>query len=301
MKLSSLKNVFKASSWKALIHDYIGWNSPLRVIRWYALRIFRPFSYLKRRRMVKTIAPENRQRVQDLINNGAGIAKPDVDPVLLSEVCTELRNRADEMKIDPNDPNTKGKNFWKHLIGDGELTTESPFVRLALQPNVLETASQYMGEVPYLAYIHVALSHPTSNDGWKASQLWHQDYDDRKMCKLFVYCTDVHDEDDGPFTYIPRHLSTKVPNKIFPDRITDETMKKHVRDEDVERLIGPAESAFYIDTRNCYHLGSRIKEGHRRIAFMASFVSSGSLQHFDNGIKITTDISDLERLVLTHP
>ena len=223
----------------------------------------------------------------------------DLDPELIKEVCALLRQKADEVQIDPHADKT-GKNFWKHLLKDETLTTDSPYVRLALSPAVLKMACAYFGEVPYLSYIQVTYSHPTDNDSWKASQLWHEDYDDQKICKLFVYCTDVHEEEDGPFTYLPKHLSKDIPNSFIPGRITDDVMAKHVDlENDVRSVKGSAESAFYIGTRNCYHLGSRIADGHRRIALMIGFVTFASMNPFDNGVEITRDVSELERLVLT--
>ena len=76
-------------------------------------------------------------------------------------------------------------------------------------------------------------------------------------------------------------------------------MSKHVSDDKVTSMVGPEGTAFYIDTRNCYHLGSRITPGHRRIAYMASFVSFGALQSFNNGVRLTGPVSDFEKMVLT--
>lgn len=282
--------------WSELTH----WRSPFRVPRWYILRLIHPFAYARRKKLVWK--PENAEqertlRLAAVRQDGSGPAGLDLDPGLLSEVCTELQNRAKNVAIDAT-ADGKGKNFWKHLIDEDELTMDSPFLRLALQPSVLNMVGAYLGEVPYLAYIHSTLSHETDNASWKSSQLWHEDYDDRKMLKLFIYCTDVTSEDDGAFTYIPKHVSETVPNTFFPGRITDETMAKYVQDEDIKRMMGPAGTAFYIDTRNCYHLGSRIAAGHSRIAYMASFVSFASLQSFRNGINVSSRLDDVQKLVL---
>lgn len=229
---------------------------------------------------------------------GFAEAAPDVDSTLVKEVCEKLRKKAEGITIDPG-ADKSGKNFWKHLLRDEKLTTDSPYVKLALSPAVLNMAAQYFGEVPYLAYIQVTYSHPTDNASWKASQMWHQDYDDKKLFKLFVYCTDVKEAGDGPFTYLPKHLSNKIPNTFIPGRVEDDVMSKYVDlDKDVHVLMGDAESTFYIDTRSCYHLGSRIAEGHKRIAFMVGFVRYGSMNEFDNGIEITSELTDLEKLVL---
>ena len=296
----NLKNLFSPNAWHAAWKELTHWRSPFRIVRWYVLRVLHPFAFLQRRKLAwKPSADQQEQaeRLATVLRDGSDIAKPDLDPELLSQVCTELRTRGENVEIDPNGP-TKGKNFWKHLLTPEDLTSDSPFVQLALQPGVLNMVSAYLGEVPYLAYIHVTVSHETDNEGWKGSQLWHEDYDDRRMLKLFIYCTDVNGPDDGAFTFIPSHLSKTVPNSFYPGRISDEKMEKYVNDDAITRLTGPAESAFYIDTRNCYHLGSRIAPGHRRVAYMASFVSFAALQKFKNDIVVNHELNEVERLVL---
>lgn len=293
----SLLRIWRPASWQALYRDCTHWRSPFRIIRWYALRAVHPFAYLKRRRLVPTLTPEQQKRLALMQQKGFGPAQQDLDPKLLSELTATLRNMARDIHIDPNGDPTK-KNFWQLILKDQSLDTTNPFVRFVLQPDVLKMASGYFGEVPYVAYIHVALSHPTNNESWKASQLWHEDYDDRKILKLFVYCTDVNDEEDGPFTYIPRDASMHVKNSFFPGRIDDAAMGKYVKSSDYHSVKGPKNTAFYIDTRNCYHLGSRIAPGHTRLAFMASFVSFASLQPFSNGIKVISPLNEIERLVL---
>lgn len=281
-----------------IIRKLTHWRSPFRVFRCYWLRARHPLVLARRRKLARKLAPDQRARLDVLLQEGCGPATPDLDPALLAEVCAALRERLANQPTDPAVIRSKGKDFWTHLLDAKDLETDSPFVRLALQPAVIDMVSGYLGEVPYLAYIHVTVSRPTEVENYKSSQLWHEDYDDRKVLKLFIYCTDVADEDDGAFTYLPKPVSDRVPNSFFPKRISDEEMARHVTDKDISRMTGPAGTAFYVDTRNCYHLGSRIAPGHHRIAYMASFISFASLMAFDNEIKIKGSPSELERLVL---
>ena len=118
------------------------------------------------------------------------------------------------------------------------------------------------------------------------------------MFKLFIYCSDVNDEQDGEFTFIPKDVSLGVRNSFFPGRITDEEMTRQGKLHAARSIKGPAGTAFYIDTRGCYHLGSRVAMGHTRIAFIANYVTHASPQPFDNHITITGPLTETEQLVL---
>jgi hypothetical protein len=155
-----------------------------------------------------------------------------------------------------------------------------------------------LGELPYLAGINAHLAHGTHNEGWKASQLWHRDYDDRKMIKLFVYCSDVRDENDGAFTFLPKKISKNIRNSFYPQRISDETMAKLGYLQHQTKIQGPSGTVFYIDTRCCYHLGSRVAMGHSRIAFIINYVTYATPQPFHNGIRFAHPLTEEEKLVL---
>ncbi|MSR86553.1 hypothetical protein EXS70_00030 [Candidatus Peribacteria bacterium] len=278
------------------------YGSPFRVSRVYGLRLANFQSYLERRKgaqeKINALPPEQKQRWQVLEKEGFAPANADVDSGLLTQLCASLRERAKNVSYSTEAG--KGKNFWKQLETEADRESNSLLVKMAMQPAVLNMASAYLGEVPYLAAVEIYLSHGTENTGWQESQLWHCDYDDRKMIKLFIYCTDVNDEKDGEFTYIPKDLSKNVKNNFFPKRITDESMFEQVEKSKVQRVSGKAETAFYIDTRSCYHLGSRLATGHTRLAFSALYVTNTSLWPFENGIKIVDSLSKTERLVLQH-
>lgn len=248
--------------------------------------------------MIKLLTSEQKERWQLFEKSGCIPANPDLDPALLAQLCSSLRTRAKNVPYSTEAG--KGKNFWKQLETPEDRMSTSLLVRFALQPSILQIASAYLGEVPYLAAVEVYLSHGTENTAWQESQLWHRDYDDRRMVKLFVYCTDVNGEEDGAFTYIPKDLSRKVKNHFFPKRITDEAMFQQVRAEDVQRISGSTGSAFYIDTRNCYHMGSRLAMGHTRLAYAATYLTSASLWPFDNAIQVANILSGTEQLLLRH-
>lgn len=298
-------HIFSVTAWRKLIRDLCHMRSPFRIVRCYVLRTAHPLQTLKRRRLAWRLRkdPSHRERLESILREGVGIAQPDLDPSLLSEVCTELRRRAKSIVMDPTKEGAgKGNDFWKHLLTEDDLRTDRPFVRLALQPAVIRVASAYLGEVPHLASIKALISYPIERDELKGSQYWHQDYDDWKMIKLFIYVTDVRDERDGPFTYINAERSKKIPNTFFPGTVTDEIIKKYSSEGDICHLLGPAESAFYVDPASCYHQGSRLAPGHYRIVYMASFITFAAknpfMEGYDTKIIVNTNLSEMERLVV---
>ena len=110
------------------------------------------------------------------------------------------------------------KSFWVSLLDedlvDGAFATDHPFVRYALQPAVLRIMGDFMHELPQLSDVLLTLSRPTENKPLTYSQLWHLDHDDKRVCKLFIYLTDVRDTADGPLTFIPAPSSKPFRNTI---------------------------------------------------------------------------------------
>jgi hypothetical protein len=170
------------------------------------------------------------------------------------------------------------KDFWVHVLEsemvDGSLPASSPYARFALQPEVLSVLSEIYGELPRLSYVAITRSLPTESD-YQISQLWHRDYDDTRVIKLFVYLTDVG-EGDGPFTFLPAPISDQV----------GFTLRSHQSDERIGRSVdlgqavsmsGPKLTAFMVETSRCLHMGSRVEAGHSRLMYTATYVSAPAI------------------------
>jgi hypothetical protein len=203
-----------------------------------------------------------------------------VDGALLTELLAEAEGLLAGAE---NAPRSKTKNYWSQLL-PRDLDASSIYVRFALQERILKLIGAYFGESPFLQDINILASFATDSEKWQDSQLWHQDYGDSKVLKLWVYLTDVQTPETGPFTYLPGHLSRRVPNP-FQRRVSDETMAAAGFDKQAVAVTGPRASTFLIDTRRCYHQGSRVAQGHRRVAYVATYVSFASLSGSGNQVK----------------
>ena len=167
------------------------------------------------------------------------------------------------------------KNIWLHLLDgervDGSLPADSPFARFALQAPLLAALAEYYGELPMLDYVTLTYSGPVEGE-LKFSQLWHRDHDDTRVVKLFVYLTDVADE-DGPFTFIPGPQSDRAGFSRRSHR-GDAAIAARIDVAAAVRMIAPRLSAFLVETSRCLHMGSRVAPGHERLMYTASFISA---------------------------
>jgi hypothetical protein len=290
----SLQRKFKKYQQK-----YYAPGSPLRYLRKAVLAVRHPGSGIRRSRLGETLtaslSPEALRRVAELNQTGYTEAGEEIDGALLTEL-----EQATEAKRASGADGAKIRSYFSALVNESDLNRESIFVRFALQPAVREIACAYFDrKVPYLADVQVLMSHGTDNKTWEESQLWHRDYADSKTIKLWVYLTDVDSPEKGPFTYLPLDASNRVKNNFFPGRVSDEAMISSGLAKAAQEVYGRRRKAFYIDTSRCYHLGSRLKQGEIRIAYVATFISHRPLYPFNNRIKTNGELPEVEKLLLS--
>lgn len=190
------------------------------------------------------------------------------------------------------------KGFWKKLTTPEDLEEGSPYVQFAMQEHILRIVSAYFNQIPYLAHIDLIVSEPTEGDAWKKSQLWHKDYNDSTTVKLWTYFSDVKTEEDGPLTFIPAGESSRVRASRFPVHKPDKLMEKYNVLDKKTQITGDKLSSFFIDTFRCYHQGSRVAEGHRRVALAATYVSFASYYRYENHVHWKSAPTELQNMVL---
>jgi len=167
------------------------------------------------------------------------------------------------------------KDFWVRLSDEDlkkGMTEDHPLVRLSLKENLLRVVSGYLQQAPYLEYILLTFSQP-SPQPLKSSQLWHQDHDNDRMIKFFVYLSDVNKTDDGPFTLLSREANGSIRNSFFPRHLSDSEVEGQYPLKHAVQIKGPRFSAFLVDTSVCYHMGSRVAEDHSRLMSTSLYVT----------------------------
>lgn len=144
-----------------------------------------------------------------------------------------------------------------------QLTRESPYLRFALQPDVLDAVSAYLGVIPLLVYVDVWYS--CYRTGLSNSQLFHCDWGALSQVKVFVHASNV-DASSGPLVVVGAERSQRIRdgiryNYIRPGVIRDDQLGSFLGKEDSRALTGPPGTVAFVDTSRCFHYGSRLHEG----------------------------------------
>jgi hypothetical protein len=194
------------------------------------------------------------------------------------------------------------KSFWVSLLDedlvDGAFATDHPFVRYALQPGMLRIIGDYMHDLPQLSDVLLTLSRPTENKTLSYSQLWHLDHDDKRVCKLFIYLTDVRDTADGPFTFIPAPSSRAFRNTI-KSHMSDDKVFARVDRSAVKELVAPRLTSFIVNTARCLHMGSRILSDRTRLLYTATYIQPPRMYPEPAPrFRAVGPLSDIERTVM---
>lgn len=194
------------------------------------------------------------------------------------------------------------KSFWVSLLDEdlvnGAFATDHPFVRYALQPGMLRIIGDYMHDLPQLSDVLLTLSRPTENKALSYSQLWHLDHDDKRVCKLFIYLTDVRDTADGPLTFIPAPASKPFRNTIKSHMSDDKVFAKVDRSA-VKELVAPRLTSFIVNTARCLHMGSRILSDRTRLLYTATYIQPPRMYPEPAPrFRAVGPVSDIERAVM---
>lgn len=182
-----------------------------------------------------------------------------------------------------------------------DLTLESPFIKLALHPEIIECVSEYLGQVPRLNTIEVWYSRYTPNP--LSSTLFHTDAEYSKQAKLFIYGNDVINQDNGPFNLYDAKDSKRA-MKHFKYRsnssIDSAELKNLLKEENLISIQGKKGTAFIVDTSNTLHSGSLIKDNtNHRITIMFHFLPYLSNKKFyDFSHLISPQHSRMQKTIL---
>ncbi len=272
---------------------YYSSGSPLRYGR-KLLYLKHVASFFARKRIADSLANDSKTQagLRELEESGFLPLGPNE-----SSLYPELEKAANErIKSNVSAKPFASRDYFGQLLQAEDFKTESIFVRFALQEEYLKLASTYFGHVPKLLTVSLLQSKPTEGD-WTESQLWHRDYDDSRILKIFVYFTDVTSAKNGPFTYIPAKISKTVKNEFIPRRISDAAMAENGGASHGKAVLGTKGTTFMIDTARCYHQGSRCKDS-IRVAYLATFTSMAPLYPALSKIDASTTLSPLEALAV---
>jgi hypothetical protein len=129
-----------------------------------------------------------------------------------------------------------GKEFLVRKYSWGvQLGLDDPWLRLGVNPRLLDLANAYLEMWSKLEYVDVWYTAPAGDVERRASQRWHRDFNDRHLLKAFLYLVDV-DERTGPFEYVPRSAPGGELDRLWPWRPLGDNYPPD--DEFAERVNG---------------------------------------------------------------
>lgn len=142
---------------------------------------------------------------------------------------------------------------------------------------IYDIATLYFGSIPRITNIDYWLNVPEPEERAPfASQLWHRDYEDRKLLKFFMYFTDV-DEGRGAFSLISQTHYGTTDAKQFPTKpplgvtVSDKDVNAQFKEERIRKFEVPALTIVLVDT-SALHRGGYCTSG-ERFLFTSTFTS----------------------------
>jgi hypothetical protein len=134
------------------------------------------------------------------------------------------------------------------------------------RPEILELARQYLGCEPTLSSLRIDWSFHCEAGPPPDVQRFHRDYDDWRFFKLFVYLTDV-EEQNGPHEFVARsHVAS---GKLFATPFEPSEILWTYGQNSIVRVLGPMGTTFLVDTWGI-HRGS-VPQAGRRLMFQAQY------------------------------
>jgi hypothetical protein len=176
----------------------------------------------------------------------------------------------------------KGKDFLvrKYDVG-GVVGLDNPWLSACLSRRLLDIANEYLQLWSKLEYLDLWYSLPVGEDAErKASQIWHRDFDDSHLLKVFLYLSDV-DERSGPFEYVPgshpggRFAGVHPWQPMGVGRISDKELAKYVPDDSVRTFTAPRGTLIFCNTSGLHRGG--FAEANPRVLAAVTYCSPASL------------------------
>jgi hypothetical protein len=251
-------------------------RSPLRYAVKTGVSAWNLNEKLERRRQAQLldVTAAERAKAEDLNRNGYVVVTELMDPTIQQLFAEAGVLRLKDIDAAETKQASTWKKFWVRLLDaemqDGRLSADNIFVRYALQPAVINVVATALGEIPWLDYVLLSYSRYAGDD-LSSSQLWHRDHDDVRVIKLFSYLTDVEEDGDGPFTFLPRQATEKFGYPLLGSHFPDGQIFEKVPRADVKVMKAPRLTSFMVDTAKCLHMGSRMAPGHGRLLYTATF------------------------------
>ena len=199
------------------------------------------------------------------------------------------------------------KTYLKQLFDlNPTVDINNKFIQLAVDEKVLQIINSYFGLNSRLTYFSLDLVEPVGDSAPTMSQKWHRDPEDKIMCTMFLYLTDVGPE-NGPLHYVKNSQYGGRYGKIFPQKPPrgyyppEGAVDKAVKLEDIKVFTCRAGTIAFFDTAGL-HYGGYAKSG-QRLSFSSRYISRAGYMddrlRYPEGFKEKIkDLNPLEKYAL---
>ncbi len=191
----------------------------------------------------------------------------ELEQVARTEVCEliDTKNNSTNSIYDESNPVAV-----RYELPEDKIIQSSAAQRIICDSSLHEVAKQYLECEPVQDLVAMWWSTSINTEASSsAAQQFHFDLDRIRFLKLFIYLTDVN-EDNGPHVYIPTS-HRNLPTMLRRDgRHSDLEVKEHYRREVL--VTGKRGLVFMADTRGL-HKGLPLKSGHR-LMFQTEYANS---------------------------
>lgn len=180
---------------------------------------------------------------------------------------------------------SRKKKFLAYLWDNSPtLLFSNPILSVSRNESIIAPVSKYFGLLPRLSFMSVNKTFLSGGEDAAGSQRWHRDptWGDERMCKVFVYLSDVQNVDAGPFTFVKKSHATGAKGHIFPARPPyglyppEGAVEESFSQDDVISCLGEEGTVIFCDTSGLHKGGnSKTKE---RVMMTLYYSSPASLQ-----------------------
>lgn len=140
-----------------------------------------------------------------------------------------------------------------------------------------EIARRYFRQNVRITNLDYWLNFPSaSKDSPKGSQLWHRDYEDRQLLKVFIYFNKII-ESNGPLSYVQNTHYFENKENLFPTTpplgvvVPEDEITRSFSEGDIVSFKVPHLSVVFVDTSGL-HKGGLCESG-IRFSFTATYTS----------------------------
>jgi hypothetical protein len=230
---------------------------------------------------------------QSLDNKGVLIFKKIFSKKNINLLLNKLNNKKMYNKLNGKliynniDIFKNNNNVW-WLNNPNEIYQFDFIQQLITNSYILKLIQKYLRSTPIFFSSNFWVSYPGKTEN---TQIFHQDFDDIKFLKIFIYLNDVNEE-NGPHFYVQSSLNNIINKNNLPSdyklsgRINDKFFNNYKKD--VLKITGNEGTIILEDTKG-FHKGSNVKSGRRYILQLLFGVSDIFKLKYPNYEKIKLD------------